>query len=99
MPLMVILLMERALVPTLLSVTVWAELVDPTIWLPKVKLVGDRVAPGATPVPLKLTDCGLPEALSVALSVPVRAPVAVGVKVTLMVQLVFTAREAGQLLV
>ena len=41
---------------------------------------------GATPVPLRVTVWGLPEALSVMVTVPVRVPAAVGVNVTLMVQ-------------
>jgi hypothetical protein len=50
-------------------------------------------------VPLRLADCGLPEALFVTLSVPVRAPKAVGVNVTWMVQLAAGASELPQLLV
>jgi hypothetical protein len=41
---------------------------------------------GAAPVPVKLTDCGLLEALSVKFSEALRLPAAVGVKVTLRVQ-------------
>ena len=37
---------------------------------------------GGTPVPAKLTDCGLPVALSPMLNVAEREPVAVGVNVT-----------------
>src|SRR6266566_2903572 len=40
----------------------------------------------STPVPLRATDCGLPDALSVIVTLALRLPVAVGVKVTLMVQ-------------
>jgi hypothetical protein len=50
-------------------------------------------------VPLRLTVCGLPLALSVMLSVPVREPVAVGVKVTLIVQVALAATLVPQLLV
>ncbi len=39
-----------------------------------------------TPVPLRVTDCGLPDALSVIAKLALRLPSAVGVKVTLMVQ-------------
>ena len=38
------------------------------------------------PVPLKVTVCGLPLALSVMVRVPVTVPAAVGVNVTLIVQ-------------
>src|ERR1035441_8800100 len=38
------------------------------------------------PVPLKLTACGLPTALSVKVRLPVAAPAAVGEKVTATVQ-------------
>ena len=41
---------------------------------------------GWTPVPLKLTDCGLPLALSAKFSDAPRLPVAEGVNVTLTVQ-------------
>src|SRR5260370_9051623 len=51
------------------------------------------------PIPVRLTDCGLPEALSVMLRVPVRLPDAVGVNVTLMVQLAPAATELPQVLV
>src|SRR5258708_9997162 len=51
------------------------------------------------PVPVRLTDCGLPEALSVMLRVPVRLPDAVGVNVTLMVQFAPAATELPQVLV
>src|SRR5260370_741630 len=51
------------------------------------------------PVPVRLTDCGLPEALSVMFRVPVRVPEAVGVKVTLMLQLAPAATELPQVLV
>jgi hypothetical protein len=59
------------------------------------------VAEGAvdTPVPLRLTVCGLFCALSMKVSAPVRVPEAVGVKVTFTVQVVPEANEAGQLLV
>src|SRR5260370_10939115 len=51
------------------------------------------------PIPVRLTDCGLPEALSVMLRVPVRLPDAVGVNVTLMVQFALAATELPQVLV
>ena len=83
------LLMVRAALPLLVSVTVCAALVVLTCWFPKLKLVGLRSTAGAdavVPEPLKATDCGLPEALSMKVRLALRLPVAVGVKVTLMVQ-------------
>jgi len=61
--------MLRVAVPVLVSVTVWAELVVPTAWLPKATLLGLRPTAGrAAPVPVRLTLCGLPGALSVTVS-------------------------------
>ena len=51
------------------------------------------------PVPERLTDWGLPAALSVRASAAERLPAAEGVKVTLMVQLAPAASAMGQLLV
>src|SRR5258708_5462674 len=42
---------ESAEVPLFVSVTVWAALVEPRFWLPKARLVGERLTPGAA-VPL-----------------------------------------------
>ena len=66
--------------------------------MPKVRLVGESVTAGvfgAVPVPVKLTTCGLPPALSLIVMEPVRVPVAVGVKVTFIVQVALIARELG----
>lgn len=48
---------------------------------------GERLIWPATPVPVRLTVCGLPPALSEMLKVAERFPTAVGVNVTLIVQL------------
>jgi len=48
------------------------------------------------PLPLSVTFCGLPLALSVMLSAAVRVPDAVGLKVTLTVQLAPAANELPQ---
>ena len=66
--------------------------------MPKVKLVGKKLALGATPVPVSDTVCGLPVALSVKVMVPGWLPVAVGVNVTLIVQLAPAATELPQVL-
>jgi len=47
-------------------------------------------------MPLSVTFCGLPLALSVMLSAAVRVPDAVGLKVTLTVQLAPAANELPQ---
>ena len=67
--------------------------------MPKVRVVGAKLALGAMPVPERATVCGLPVALSVTVIVPGRLPTAVGVNVTLMEQLAPAAREAPQVLV
>ena len=48
--------------------------------------VSEVVVVPVTPIPVKLTVCGLLEALSVILTAAVLAPAAVGVKVTEMMQ-------------
>ena len=50
-------------------------------------------------MPLSITFCGLPVALSAIESVPVRASVAVGLKVRLTVQFAFAARVLPQVFV
>jgi hypothetical protein len=76
------------------SVTPCAALLVPTFWLPNVSEPGVSLG-SAVPVPVKLTVCGLPAALSVMLTLPLRVPMAVGRNVTLRLQLPFTARVAG----
>ena len=71
----------------------------PTAWLEKVRLAGEMLAPGVAPVPVRLTFCGLPAAVSYTYSVPLRVPVVVGVKITLIVQEELAARLLPQLLV
>src|SRR5437879_590249 len=83
------LVMANVDVPLLVNVTTLATLVVPTGWLPKSKLVLDRLraGPEGVPVPIKLITCGLPPALSVMMIVPARVPMAVGAKLILIVQL------------
>jgi len=50
------------------------------------------------PVPVRLTDCGLPAALPVMLTNAVRLPLAAGVNVTLIVQLLPAATELPHVL-
>ena len=58
------------------SVTGCAGLVVPTGRNAKTRRAGDILAfgPETTPVPLKVIDCGLPEALSVMVIEAVRGP-------------------------
>jgi len=91
--------MLKAALPVLLRVTVRAVLVISTAWLPKPRLVGERLARAAAPVPERLTVCGLPLALSVMLTEAVRLPLAAGVNVTLIVQLAPAGTELPQVLV
>src|SRR5438045_1086736 len=88
-------LMVKAAVPVFVSVTVIGVLAVDSNWLPKPRLVGANPAPGAVPLPVSATVCGLPPALSTTDSVPVRAPETVGVKVTSMVQSLPAAHPAG----
>ena len=57
------------------------------------------VSAGGAPVPVKLTVCGLPLALSVMLSVPVRVPWVEGLNVALIVQFPDIATLEPQVLV
>jgi hypothetical protein len=61
--------------------------------------VGERLAAGTAPVPVRLTVWGLPAELSATLSNAERLPLAVGVKVMLNVQLDPAGSEVPQLLV
>jgi hypothetical protein len=94
-PVRVMLLMVRATLPVLDSVTVLGALVVFTFCLLKVKLVGDRLAVGPTPVPDTPAVWGLLLALSVTVNVALRDPAAIGVKVTLMVQVALAAKVEG----
>src|SRR5271155_4711338 len=80
-PLVTMLLKISGKLPLFDTVTVCAALVDPTAWPPNVNAVGVIPIASATPVPVSVTVCGLPVALSVNVIVPVRAPAAVGVNV------------------
>jgi hypothetical protein len=87
----------RVVVSTFLTVTVWAALVVPTVWVANVSLVGVTLTP--VPVPVSDTVCGLPGALSAIETEAVRVPAAVGRNVTLIVQLALTASVVPQVVV
>src|SRR5215813_4585468 len=72
--------------PMFVNVTGWAGLVVPTVCEAKVRLPGASVTPDVTPVPSRLTSCGLLGALSVMERLAVIVPPVVGENVTLMVQ-------------
>ena len=98
-PLVTMLEMSSFECPGLLSFTVCAVLVVSTFWLGKVKLVGEKLATATMPLPVRLINCGLFEALSVIVMVPVRVPVVVGEEVTEIVQFRPAATELPQVLV
>src|SRR5438094_8826344 len=89
--------MLKAVVPTLVRVTVFGGLSVPIVPIattPKLKLVGESFA--VVPIPLSVTFCGLPAPLARMLSAAVRIPDAVGVNVTLIEQLAPAAYELLQ---
>jgi hypothetical protein len=96
-PCMVIAETRIVFAPTFERVKIWAGLVVPTVWFPKLKLAGVKLA--TVHVPVRLTSCGLPATLSATAIVPLIVPFAAGVKVTEIVQLAPAARLAGQVLV
>jgi hypothetical protein len=102
-PVIAILERESAAVPLLVSVTFCATLVVFTVWLAKVRLVGDKVTagvpPALAPVPVRETVCGLPVALSVMETFALREPAAVGLNVTFTVQLALAFTLPPQVLV
>lgn len=70
----------RLELPVLVSVTACGvELLVFTTWLPKLSVVVDKLAPGLTPVPVRLTVWGLPVALSETLTEPPTVPLVAGV--------------------
>ena len=80
--------------PTLVRITFLAELAVPTVFIPKLMLVGLTLT--KLPVPLKETVCGLPAASSTRLNVAVRAPEAWGVNCTFTVHVAPAASVAVQ---
>ena len=91
----------RAAAPVFLSATVCAALVEPVL-MEKVSDVGERAAAGADaalPVPLSVTVCGEPVALSATESVAAKLAAEAGVKVMEIEQLALAASELPQVLV
>jgi hypothetical protein len=85
----VIKLIFRTVPPALLNVTVCAGVVVPIGSAGKFREPGENVSTGPaglTPVPARLTDCGLLGSLSVIMRFALRLPAAVGLNVTSMLQ-------------
>jgi hypothetical protein len=97
-PVTAMLAMLKVRLPLLVRVTDCAGAVVPTNWLPKVMVVAESSTPGAAPVPVRFTDCGLPDALSVNTTEAVRVPSALGVKVRLSVHWADGASEEPHVL-
>src|SRR5580700_6186124 len=81
------LIMVKGALPVLVKVTVCAALGVLTNCAAKVRLEGERVAAGTTPVPLRLATWAPFDALLITVRVAERAPVAAGLKVIFTVQL------------
>ena len=93
------LLMCSVLPPMLLTVMLWPVLCAPTSRLPKLSAPGETDAFGGfTPVPVTKSDTTGGELLLETRRKPLPAPVAVGWKITWIVQLLPTAKVAGQVL-
>jgi len=97
-PVSVMLVIDNAEFPLLVSVTVCELPVEPTFTDPKDRLVADRLTGGLTPVPLSVMVCGDVEALSVMVTNAVRVPAVMGAKWPWMVQLAPAARLVPQVL-
>ena len=99
MPLIAILLMTKFAVPVFCIVSVWG-LLEPRVTLPKGRLVTDKVATGAVPMPLMavliVAWLLLPAVITICAT---RLPNAVGLNMALMVQVAAGAIAPLQVLV
>jgi hypothetical protein len=84
-PVAVIVAIVKDALRPFVNVMICAAAVEPMVVLANVRLAGETVT-GVTPVPERVTVCGLFAALSVNVNVPPAAPKAVGVNETPMVQ-------------
>lgn len=73
----------RLPVPVLVTVSLRAELVVCGVWLGKLNPEAEKPTAALVPLPLKVTVCGLPLALSVNISEALKLPAVGGVNVTL----------------
>lgn len=79
---------DSAPVPEFMRLKAWDALEFPTVVAANVKVEGVSAAIGLalTPVPVRVAECGLPDALSVTVMAADRDPASPGVKVTVKVQ-------------
>ena len=98
-PVSVMLLIDMVTFPLLRSVMLLAVLVVFKACVPNARDVGDRVAAGLVPVPVRVTCWGLVGSEFASCRVAVRVPDADGVNVTLMVQLEPASRLEAQVVV
>lgn len=92
-PLTITVVMLKLAVPLLVTVKFCAPLVFPTVWFPKFRLAAEGVKAEVMPIPLSITICTPPAALSVMFTEAARFPAAEGVNVKLAVQLALGAIE------
>jgi len=93
----VMLVIDKAVVPVLVSVTDCDELDTPTAVAGKLSFVAESVTGGVNPVPLKAMLCGDVLPLSMIVTAAFNAPVVVGAKCPWIVQFAPTARLVPQL--
>jgi hypothetical protein len=74
----------KAALPVFVTVTAWAELVEPTVVVPKARDVGDRLADAvpATPVPLRATAGTATAEFVENVRLPLTVATVVGAKLT-----------------
>jgi hypothetical protein len=90
--------MLTAVLPVEVTVTVCPVLVEPTLVVGNVSDEGDKLRERfELPVPVRVTDCGLPSASLVTTRAPFLIPEAVGAKATVAVHADPALSEAGQL--
>lgn len=99
LPVKLILLIVKLLLPVFVTNTLCAVLVVPRACVVKETLEGERPIWPAKPVPDKAAVWGLPGPLSVTLMAPERVPAAPGVKVTFIAQAAFAATALPQVFV
>jgi hypothetical protein len=78
--------MARLVVPVLVTVSVWAALAVFKAWLTNVNAEAEKLATGPSPIPLIVTVCGLPPALSMKIKAALKLPGTDGVNVALTSQ-------------
>src|SRR5262249_24084801 len=101
-PVKLMLLIARLVVPLLVRVTAFTALLVPTTWLLKVMVLGSRVTVKFVPLPFRETLCVPIKVLSEKLMFAVRVPLLTGEKVTVTEHRALTERvlgEIGQVLV